>query len=266
MVTTQPQVWHYGLVAQWWAEFNSAGPEIAYFQKCIERYGQPALDVGCGAGRLLLPYLRAGFDVDGCDISPDMLMFCREKAEREGFSPRLYAQATHELSLPRTYKTIVACGSLGLGGNRHHDIEALRRCYQHLDDEGVFVFDDHVPYKNAKTWQYWVAEHRRQLPEPWPQSGQRRRAADGAEYELRMRVADLDPLEQLVTLQIRVERWRDGKLEAEEENSLKARFYFKQELLMLLAHVGFREATVHGDYTEEEATAEHGVLVYTARK
>src|SRR6187402_444599 len=95
-----PQSWHYGLVAQYWAEFNLDGVEIAYYQKFIERYGQPALDVGCGAGRLLLPYLRAGLDVDGCDISPDMLAYCREKAMREGLAPRLYQQAMHELDLP----------------------------------------------------------------------------------------------------------------------------------------------------------------------
>jgi 2-polyprenyl-3-methyl-5-hydroxy-6-metoxy-1,4-benzoquinol methylase len=31
------------------------------------------LDVACGSGRLLLPLLRAGIDIDGCDISGDML-------------------------------------------------------------------------------------------------------------------------------------------------------------------------------------------------
>ena len=80
-MTEARQTWHYGLVAQWWAEFRDEGPEIAYHQKFIESYGQPALDVACGTGRLLLPYLRAGLDVDGCDISPDMLALCREKAE-----------------------------------------------------------------------------------------------------------------------------------------------------------------------------------------
>jgi hypothetical protein len=36
----RPQTWHYGLLAQWWAEFNVGGPEIAYYQKLIERFGQ----------------------------------------------------------------------------------------------------------------------------------------------------------------------------------------------------------------------------------
>jgi hypothetical protein len=34
----------------------------------------------------------------------------------------------------------------------------------------------------------------------------------------------------------------------------------------MLEQVGFREVTVQGDYTEAEATPEHGVLVFIARK
>jgi SAM-dependent methyltransferase len=265
-MTTAPQTWHYGLVAQWWAEFNTEGPEIAYFQQCIERYGQPALDVACGTGRLLLPYLRAGLDVDGCDISTDMIALCRTRAEGERLTPRLYAQAMHELALPRTYKTIFICGGFGLGGSRQHDIAALRRLYHHLDPGGVLVFDHHLPYKIAGVWQYWTPEKRRQLPQAWSSSGQRKHTTNGDEYELKMRLADVDPLEQIETLQIRVALSRDGKLVAEEENSLRVCAYFKQELLLMLAQAGFRDVTVHGAYTETEATADDGVLVFTAKK
>jgi SAM-dependent methyltransferase len=265
-MTKKPQTWHYGLVAQWWAEFNVEGPEIAYHQKLIESYGQPALDVACGTGRLLLPYLRAGLDVDGCDISPDMLALCREKAEREGLSPRLYQQAMHELDLPRTYKTIFVCGSFGLGGDRRQDLDALRRFYQHLEPGGVLVLENYLPYGNANEWQYWVKDKRRQLPEAWPPPGERRRASDGAEYGLRMRIVDVDPLEQVVTLQIRVELWRENQLVEEEERTLKGQKYFKNELLMMLEQAGFDEIKVQGDFTEAEATPEHQVLVFIARK
>jgi SAM-dependent methyltransferase len=77
------QTWHYGLMARHWAENNTTGPEITYFQQQIEKYGQPALDAGCGTGRLLIPFLRAGPDVDGCDVSGDMLAYCQQTSERE---------------------------------------------------------------------------------------------------------------------------------------------------------------------------------------
>ena len=169
-----PQTWHYGVVARWWAEFNVSGPEIAYFQQFIEDDGQPALDVACGTGRLLVPYLRAGLDVDGCDISPDMLALCREAAEREGLSPTLYAQAMHELDLPRRYRTILVCGGFGLGGTREQDLEALRRLHEHLEPGGVLVLDNEVPYTDTRLWPRWLQGGRDDLPRPWPPPGRKK--------------------------------------------------------------------------------------------
>ena len=89
------------------------------------------LDVGCGTSRLLLPYRRAGLDVDGCDISQDMLALCHQTAKREGLFVNLYEQAMHELDLPRAYKTIVVTGAFELSGDRRQALDALRRFYHH---------------------------------------------------------------------------------------------------------------------------------------
>ena len=128
------QTWHYGLVARHWAENNTTGPEIAFYLRMIEQYGQPALDAGCGTGRLLIPFLRAGVDVDGCDVSEDMLAYCQQAAEREGFAPQLYRQALAHLDVPRAYQTIVACGVFGVGVSRAQDFRGrLADCHPELD-------------------------------------------------------------------------------------------------------------------------------------
>jgi ubiquinone/menaquinone biosynthesis C-methylase UbiE len=159
-MTETLQIWHHGLVAQWWAEFNLDGPEIAYFQSLVGQYGQPVLDVGCGTGRLLLPYLRAGLDVDGCDGSADMLAPCRKKAEQAGFAPRLFQQAMHELQAPRLYRTIIVCGAFGLGSSVRQDQEALRRFYRALEPGGALLLDHYLPYRDPEEWQYWLAAKR----------------------------------------------------------------------------------------------------------
>ena len=124
----QPQIWHYGLMAREWGAFETdGGPQAIYFQKLIETVGQPALDLGCGSGRLLLPMLRASLDVDGADYSKDMLAQCRQRAQAEDLSPLLYAQPMHELDLPRRYQTIYACGVVGLGGDKQLTMQGIRR-------------------------------------------------------------------------------------------------------------------------------------------
>jgi SAM-dependent methyltransferase len=260
-----PQTWHYGLIAEWWAEFNTDGPEIDYFGQFVER-GQPALDAGCGTGRLLLPWLRAGLDVDGCDVSADMVALCRDRARREGFEPTLLVQPLHELAPPRRYRTIVACGVFGIGSTRAQDQEALRRFRQGLEPEGTLVLDNEVPYANTRRWPHWTKDERQRLPESWPPHGERRRAADGTEYELRTRAVDLDPLDQTLALEIHAEKWHDGQPLAAEQHAISLRMYFRDELLLMLERAGFGDIDVRGDHTDEPATADHEFLVYIARR
>ncbi|MFO7589394.1 MAG: class I SAM-dependent methyltransferase [Acidimicrobiia bacterium] len=260
-----PQTWHHGLVAEWWSEFNDdfRPHEIPYFQRFVES-GQPALDVGCGAGRLLVPFLRAGLDVDGCDVSADMIAVCRAKAEREGLSPNLYVQAMHELGLPRRYRTIYVCGSFGLGSDRARDREALRRLHDHLEPGGTLLLDTELPYADPKQWRYWLKDERSALPEARQPTRERRPAANGAEYALRHRILELDPLRQHVVLEMHAERWRDGELEAEEDHRLDIGLYFLNELLLMLELAGFADVTVHGEHEEREATRDDEFVVLVA--
>ena len=47
------ETWHYGLVARWWGASNEGGDDAEFFRRFVERSGGPALDVGCGAGRVV---------------------------------------------------------------------------------------------------------------------------------------------------------------------------------------------------------------------
>lgn len=261
-----PRTWHYGLVAKWWAEFSEGGPELDYFRRFIERDGEPALDVGCGTGRLLLPYLRAGLDVDGCDVSADMIALCRERAEREGLSPTLFVQSMHELDPPRVYRTIVVCGGFAVGSDRTRDRQALDRFYEHLEPGGTLVLDNEVPYADSRQWRRWLREEDPGA-RPWPDDdGERRTASDGSELALQARLIALDPLEQHATLEIRARQWRENELVAEEVHSLDLGLYFRNELQLMLELAGFEVVAVHGDHKEEAATAEHDFVVFVARK
>ncbi len=255
--------WHHGVIAKWWAEFNTSGPEIDYVRTFVEA-GQPALDVACGTGRLLIPYLASGLDVDGCDVSEDMLSLCRERAEREGLSPRLYRQAMHELDIGRPYRTIYVCGGFGLGSDRRQAETALRRFHEHLEPGGLLILDNDVPYADDG-WRFWRSEERRELPGPWSEPGERRRASDGSDYALGGRLVDVDPLEQRVVADIRGYRWVGDELVERDEHRLSMTVFFTHELEMLIEREGF-SVRLTADYTGAEPTAETRTVVFLARK
>jgi ubiquinone/menaquinone biosynthesis C-methylase UbiE len=78
---------YYGLMTSTWDLIRPDQENWSdrfFFQELIGRYGEPALDVACAAGRLILTYLREGLDVEGVDSSPEMLALVRAKAEKAG--------------------------------------------------------------------------------------------------------------------------------------------------------------------------------------
>ncbi len=264
---TQPLIWHYGLVAREWGEFQtSGGIEATYFRKLIENSGQPALDLGCGSGRLLLPYLQAGLEVDGCDFSKDMLDQCRERAKREGLSPRLYQQAMHELDLPHRYRTIYACGVIGLGGERQLTRRGMKLVYEHLRADGTFAFDFTPRWNDPPAYLSRLPENRRTLPEEWPESSERRLLADGTELEMAARTVAVDPLAESQVRQLRARLWRNGELLEEQVQTMRYEEYGMNELGLMLKQAGFEDIHIFGDYRAEVATANHSTLVFVCRK
>ncbi len=264
---TDPQTWHHGLIADWWAEFNDdfRAHEIGYYREWVAA-GQPALDAGCGAGRLLVPFVQEGMDVDGCDASADMIAACRRRADAAGVSPDLYVQPLARLELPRRYRTIFVVGTFGLGSDRAGDAEALARLRDHLEPGGTLLVDIEVPYADPHQWAHWPRERRASLPEARRETDRRRRAADGSEYALTSRLVDLDPVEQRATLEMHAQRWRDGELEAEEDHVLHINLYFPHEMRMMLERAGFTDVEVHGEHQRRPPTRDDEFFVFVARR
>lgn len=132
-----------GLKAATWDLFVGQATyweDTFFFQEIILRHGQPALEVGCGTGRLLLNYLADGIDIDGVDNSPEMLAICRQKAAQKNLQPALFRQSMEKLTLPRRYRTIIIpAGSFQLVTDLTLAGQALSRFFDHLEPGGVLA-------------------------------------------------------------------------------------------------------------------------------
>jgi SAM-dependent methyltransferase len=248
--------WHHGLVARWWALFRHDGPEIAFFRRFVAA-GEPALDVGCGTGRLLVPYVRDGLDVDGADASADMIDHCRAAASAVGAAPNLYVQPAHELDIDRSYSTVLMCGTFGVGSIDGQDAAGLERIRAHLAPGGTFVMD----YETADHWTPRIAPD---TGAP-PPGSERQRGPDGDEYALRQRVVAVDDSGRQVRREMHAWRWHDGELVGDERHVLTYVRYRPGEIVDLLGRAGFVDVSVIGGYDGTTPTPQHAFLVYVAR-
>jgi SAM-dependent methyltransferase len=74
-----------------------------FYLQHARRAAGPILEPMCGTGRFLLPLLAQGFDIEGVDLSPDMLSACRARARTLNLSPVLHEQSLSRLELDRQF-------------------------------------------------------------------------------------------------------------------------------------------------------------------
>jgi SAM-dependent methyltransferase len=246
-----------GLVAQSWDLLRgdtSAWPDRLFYRALIEQQRGPALDVGCGTGRLMLDYLAAGLDVDGVDNSPDMLALCRTKAaamdlEVEG---RLFLQEMETLTLSRRYATIfVPSSSFQLLTDLAAADRAMRRFYEHLAPRGMLVMSI-----MSKLWRGRPTPPQMQWSD-WRKLAERRREEDSATVRRWIRTR-YDHENQLEHEENRYEVLRDDIIIQSENHrrSPAVRWYSQSQVIAAYERAGFTDVKATSGFTFEPASPE----------
>jgi ubiquinone/menaquinone biosynthesis C-methylase UbiE len=250
-----------GLLAETWDLFRgdtSRWPDRPFYLSLIRRFGEPALDVGCATGRLLLDYLAQGVDIEGVDLSPEMLDLCRRKADALGLSPTLYQQAVEELDLPRRYRTIlVPSSSFQLVTDPGRAREAMRRLYEHLEPGGALVMPFMVLWREGD-----ALEHAE-----WQKTAEQERPEDGL-VARRWSRTRYDPAEQLEHTEDRFELVRDGEIVASEqhERSPATRWYTQEQARRLYEDAGFVDVELLHEFTDGPARPDDWVFTVVGRR
>jgi len=243
-----------GLVAETWDLLRgdtSGWPDRSFYRSIIELGGGPALDVGCGTGRLVLDYLAGGLDVDGVDNSPEMLAICRAKAIALGLDVegRLFEQEMDKLALPRRYATIVVpSSSFQLLTDASAAEAAMARFREHLLPNGVLVMSI-----MSKLWPWKRPPEQMQWSE-WHTLAEKQRPEDGTTIRRWIR-ARYDHEQQLDHEENRYEVLRDGVVVRTEMHgrSPGARWYSQAQARDVFEKAGFGSITVTSGFTSEPA-------------
>lgn len=230
----------------------------AFFRTLIATHPSPALEVGCGTGRLLVPFLEECLSVEGVDISEEMLRVCRSKAAEKGVRPVLYCQPMEELALPKQYGVIfIPFGSFMLVKRPDTAVAALQKFFNHLATGGVLAIPLFDPTKTD-------------IAVDAPVSGQWRlrrhqRRADGAEVECWERsLFDMDRKIQTIEYHLKVMKEKKVVQETIETDTLY--WYSQAEFAVMLSNAGFQRVECRRGYTDQPATDGDEEYTFLARK
>ena len=233
--------------------------DVPFWLSLAERAGGPVLELACGAGRALLPFARAGYEVTGLDLSPHMLTCFRGRLEQEETSVRARVGVVEanmrEFDLGREYGVIfIANRSFQALLTRHDHRSCLEACRRHLKPGGLLaidVFNVRLDYLTAPGGM----DH--EMDELTGPDGVPVTVASHTDYNL---------LEQSLC-----STWRhefadsNGRLQR-RDYAIHLHYFFRFEFEWMLEACGFEVEALYGDFDRSPFTADSSEMIFVARR
>ncbi len=215
----------------------------------------PVLDVACGTGRILLPCLQAGVDIEGVDLFEPMLATLRVKASEMGLSPTLHQADMSSFALPRRFALVMIPFNAFIHNmTQEAQVSCLTRCREHLLPGGELALDTFFPSLEI----VGAPQNTRVLEGefPHPQTGLPIRLYDTRSFD---RVAQtqhsLNEIELLAA---------DGSVQSVHRSEISSRYIYKHEMELLLRVAGFARWEISGDFEGRPLTRENDAMIVRA--
>lgn len=225
---------------------TSIGGDIFYYSEQLKSVKGKILEAGVGTGRMLIPLLELGLDVDGVDASRAMLDQCESNLRQYGKTATLYNQDLTDLRLPTKYEAIIMpTGSFGLI-KRSQALLTLQHFYNHLMDKGTLYIDLEMPsdfIPNTLSSQVF------QFDEQF-----------GIIYECFNETLDWE--QQRTSTISKYQAVYKGAISETEVSHFLLHWYGIEEFCYMLKDVGFREITILKDYNQSN----EGIFTFVAKK
>ncbi|MEI3611868.1 class I SAM-dependent methyltransferase [Pseudogracilibacillus sp. SO30301A] len=207
--------------------------DVEFYYNRLESCTGAILEPGVGTGRILIPLLEKGLQVDGFDVSTEMLEICRKNSENRGLNPILFEERMESFSFDEKYEAIIVpTGTFLLLHKREDSINALINFYNHLNNGGKLIIDiflqtdlsiDNV---STRTWE----------------------ANNSEIITLESKIVEVDYINQYTISHHRYEKWNRGELIQTELERFPLRWYGIEEFKMVLEKNGFKDIIISTDY------------------
>lgn len=141
-----PADFYTGIVVDVYGPLRGSVPDPRTYARFISRWGEPALELGCGDGDPLLSLRADGLDVQGLDSSADMLAKLQRTAADRGIDVTVHHSTIEQMDLGTTFRSIFLAGpTFNLIVDDTTARTALERIRDHLDPAGATLIPLFVP-------------------------------------------------------------------------------------------------------------------------
>jgi len=230
--------------------------DIPFYIDCIERYGEPVLELACGTGRVTIPLAKEDVDITGLDFSETMLKRAREKAAQNNIDMEFIKGDMRDFSLDRKFNTILLPVNTMLRLTEFEDYESLfSNVHQHLSEKGRFIFEIFNPDFDILTNALdQTSEEESEVIEYDDPYGK-------GKVQITERT-DFDPSTHILDM-----NWYyyiNDELEAIKDWNL--RILFPKEIDALLRYNGFKVEKKYGDFDRSEFSRNSNTQIIICKK
>lgn len=211
--------------------------DVEFYSERVASCEGEILEPGVGTGRILIPLLEKGLEVDGFDLSEEMLEICRKNCKSRGLNPKLFIGKMESFKLEKKYEAIIVpTGTFLLIHKREDSIRALKNFYNHLDDGGRLIIDIFMQTDftignvTTRTWEINNSDI----------------------INLESKIVEVDYINQYTISHNRYEKWSKGELIQTELERFPLRWYGVEEFKTILEQVGFEDIVISADYNYGE--------------
>ncbi|UOE92475.1 class I SAM-dependent methyltransferase [Alkalihalobacillus sp. LMS39] len=233
-------------------EYEQHQAEIPLLLEWAKKQGGPVIDLACGTGRATIPLARSGISMIGIDLNEGMLERAKQKANEQHISILWSLQDCSAFSIGCKSPFIYMIGnSFQHFLTNESQSTLLRSVYQHLSDNGIFLFGVRFPTVNEL------------------QSGTIHKKvchdAEGrqvTEYNQK----EYDALTQVVlSTTIKVTKEHTG-VESVEKESISLRYVFPLELDRIVKESGFSVLAKYGCWNKSPLATNSKEMIYLCQK
>ncbi|WP_093276981.1 bifunctional 2-polyprenyl-6-hydroxyphenol methylase/3-demethylubiquinol 3-O-methyltransferase UbiG [Psychrobacillus sp. OK032] len=206
------------------------GKELEFFLSFVQDKKMKVLEPMCGNGRMLIPFMEKGIDIEGFDISEEMLRVCKLKGQKLNFKPNVSHGKIEEFKGDKNYDLImIPFGSFSLLPDELVK-DSLNNMKTILEEDGKLLLTVMTNKGTVEDIPDWIETNRHYL--------------EGNEI-IEYKKVNYDQVSKMLNTKLKYQLVKDGQIEKAEIMDFPIRLYESGEFENILKTNGFDEIILH---------------------